>query len=114
MIDCGKCGYEEMRPEEGGGFVCGHCGKTYTKEEAEQREQALNGLNQKRKLQLILMGCCMVFLIIAATLLPGYSNGKVSNALILTVTLVCLAFFLAALAVRIRFGKDRRKLYREE
>ena len=111
MIDCGKCGYEEMRQGEDGGFVCGHCGKAYTKEEADRRELALNSLNQKRKLQLILMGCCMVFLIIGAILLPGYSNGTVSAAIILTDTLVCLALFCAALVVRLRFGKERRKLY---
>ena len=42
-----------MRQQEGGGYVCGHCGKTYTKEEAEQRQQALDRLEGLRRLQLI-------------------------------------------------------------
>ena len=111
MIDCGKCGYEQMRQQEGGGYVCGHCGKTYTKEEAEQRQQALDRLDGLRRLQLIFMGCTMLLLVVAAILLPGYVDGTGNNVLMYTVTGLCLAAFLAALTVRILFGRERKKLY---
>ncbi len=113
MIDCGRCGYEQMRREENG-FVCGHCGKVYTAEEAEQREQAMNRLNRKRKLQIALMGGCMLFLIICAFLLPEYVDGRIGTGLMATATAFCTAFFVAALVVRILFGKERRSLYRDE
>ena len=50
MIDCGKCGSESMRLADDT-YVCARCGKKYTKEMAEQREQALESLRRKRKLQ---------------------------------------------------------------
>ena len=110
MIDCGKCGYEQMRAEDGV-FVCGHCGKTYTKEEAAARQQALDRLTRLRRLQLVFMGVCMIFLIAAAVLLPGYANGTGNAGLMYIDTGLCLAAFLAALVVRILFGRERRKLY---
>lgn len=111
MIDCGKCGYEQMRQQEDGGYVCGHCGKTYTREEAEQRQKDLDRLSGLRRLQLIFMGCTMFLLIVAGFLLPAYVDGTGSNALMYTVTALCLAGFLAALTVRILFGRQRKKLY---
>ena len=110
MIDCGKCGQEDMREEEGV-FVCAHCGKTYTKEEAEQREKALERLNGMRRLQLIFMGVTMLFLIVGAILLPGYAAGTGNSTLIFAATILCVASFAAALVVRIRFGRERKRLY---
>ena len=113
MIDCGKCGYEMMRQEEDG-YVCGHCGRKYTREEAAAREEALGRLERKRKLQMALMAGCALFLVICAFMLPGYTKGAVTDVTMLSLTGVCLAFFVAALAVRIRFGRERRKLYSDE
>ncbi len=110
MLDCGKCGGEAFRLEDGI-YTCSACGKTYTESEARQRETALESLNKKRRLLIVLMAACMVFLIVSALLLPGYSNGTGSAAFMFAATGACTGFFVAALVVRILFGKARKRLY---
>lgn len=110
MLDCGKCGGENMRPE-GDVFVCARCGKKYTKEMAEQREQAYERLYRKRKLLIAMMGVCMFFMVVSTILLPGYADSGSHAVLIYVSTALCLAFFIAAVVVRILFGRDRKKLY---
>ena len=112
MIDCGKCGGEDFRLEDGI-YTCRSCGKTYSEDEVRQRETALDALNKKRKLLLILMAACMVFLIISAALLPGYTNGTRPAGSIFASTGACVVCFIAALVVRIQFGRDRKRLYTE-
>ena len=98
MIDCGKCGSESMRLADDT-YVCARCGKKYTKEMAEQREQALESLSRKRKLQS------------STILLPGYADSGSHAVLIIVSTALCLAVFVAAVVVRILYGKARKKLY---
>ena len=112
MMDCGHCGSDQIVMTEGV-YVCKDCGKTYSSADAEQRTHALEDLNRKRKMQLILMAVCMLFLILAAVLLPGYSENGSNAGLIIMTTAVCLIFFIAALIVRIQFGRERKKLYSE-
>ena len=112
VLDCGHCG-TEMIKQENNTYICENCGKSYTAVEAEQRSHALLKLYQKRRWQIILMAGCMVFLVIAAILLPGYSNDGRHSVIIFTATAICLLLFIAALLVRISFGKDRKKLYSE-
>ncbi len=110
MIDCGKCGSESMRLADDT-YVCARCGKKYTKEMAEQREQALESLRRKRKLQIALMGVCMLFMVVSTILLPGYADSGSHAVLIIVSTALCLAVFVAAVVVRILYGKARKKLY---
>lgn len=110
MLDCGKCGGEDLQLEEGV-YTCRNCGKTYTEAEARQREAAWVSLNKKRKLLIGLMAVCMVFLVVSAILLPGYYNGTGNAGLMYAATAACAGFFIAALVVRILFGKERKKLY---
>ena len=110
MLDCGKCGGEKMNLEDDV-YVCAECGKRYTKGEAQQREQAYENLRKKRMLLLALMGGCLLLMIISALLLPGYADSGSHAGLILATTGLCVALFIAALVVRIRFGRDRRNLY---
>ena len=112
MIDCGHCGSENIIIIDGA-YTCQDCGKTYSATDVEQRTLALEHLNRKRKMQLILMAICMVFLILTAVLLPGYSDNGSNAILIIMTTAVCLIFFIAALIVRIQFGRERKKLYSE-
>ncbi|MER2235027.1 MAG: hypothetical protein ABS901_01675, partial [Candidatus Limivicinus sp.] len=63
-------------------------------------------------LQLIFMGVTMLFLIVGAILLPGYAAGTRSSTLIFAATILCVASFAAALVVRIRFGRERKRLSR--
>ena len=106
MMDCGHCGSDQIVMIEG-------CGKTYSSADAEQRTLALENLNRKRKMQIILMAVCMLFLIITAVLLPGYSENGSHAGLIIMTTAACLISFIAALIVRIQFGRERKKLYSE-
>ena len=112
MMDCGHCGSDNLILTDGT-YTCKDCGKTYSAAEAEQRTLALEHLNRKRKMQLILMAVCMLFLILTAVLLPGYSENGSNAGLIIMTTAVCLIFFIAALIVRIQFGRERKKLYSE-
>ncbi len=110
MIDCGKCGSENLR-REGEYFVCARCGKKYTQEMAEQREQAFESLKRKRKLIIALLGFCMLFMVASTIMLPGYAATGSYSGPIYICTGLCLAFFIAAVVVRILFGKARKKLY---
>lgn len=112
MMDCGHCGSDHIFLTDGT-YTCKDCGKTYSAAAAEQRTLALERLNRKRKMQLILMAVCMLFLIVAAVLLPGYSENGSNAGLLIMTTAACLIFFIAALIVRIQFGRERKKLYSE-
>ena len=112
MMDCGHCGSDQIVMTEGV-YICKDCGKTYSSEEAEQRTLALESLNRKRKMQIIIMAVCMLFLIITAVLLPDYSENGSHAGLIIMTTAACLISFIAALIVRIQFGRERKKLYSE-
>lgn len=109
-IDCGRCGSDEMRFEDGI-YTCKHCGKTYIAEEAENRKRALGQFAQKKKLQILFMIGCMIFLVLDVILLPGYANSGANTTLLYVSTAICAGLFAAALAVRILLGKDRRKIY---
>ena len=110
-IDCGNCGSDRVQLEDGV-YRCKSCGKKYTTEEAEQRSQVLEKWGRMRKLQIILLIACFVFMVFASLLLPGYASDGSHAALIITATCICLALFIAAIVVRIRFGKIRKTLYR--
>lgn len=110
-IDCGNCGSDRVQLEDGV-YRCKSCGKKYTTEEAEQRSQVLENWGRMRKLQIILLIACFVFMVFASLLLPGYASDGSHAALIITATCICLALFIAAIVVRIRFGKIRKTLYR--
>ena len=112
MMDCSHCGSDQIVMTEGV-YICKDCGKAYSSEEAEQRTLALESLNRKRKMQIILMSVCMLFLILTAVLLPGYSENGSNAGLIIMTTAACLILFIAALIVRIQFGRERKKLYSE-
>ena len=110
MLDCGKCGSESVRME-GEGYVCARCGKKYTKEEAEQRKQAFESLSRKRKLIFYMLGCCMLFMVASTVMLPGYASTGSYAVPIYICTALCLVFFIAAVVVRILFGKARKQHY---
>ncbi len=109
MIDCGKCGAQVRL--DGDVFVCTQCGKSYTREQADERKQGLKKLDQMRKWLIALLAGCMVFLIISAILLPGYAGSGKNTGLIILTTAICLGLFLAAVVLRILFGRERKKLY---
>ena len=111
-IDCGNCGSEKVQLEDGV-YRCKSCGKKYMPEEAEQRSRDLEKWSQLRKLQIILLVACFVFMVFASLLLPGYAGDGSHAVLIITATCICLALFIAAIVVRILFGKTRKKLYRK-
>jgi uncharacterized membrane protein YvbJ len=110
-IDCGNCGSNAVQLEDGV-YRCKSCGKKYTEEAAEQRSRDLDRWSQLRKLQIILLAACFVFMVIASLLLPGYASGGSHAALIYAATAICFTLFIAAIVVRIQFGKMRKKLYR--
>ena len=112
MMDCGHCGSDQIVMTEGV-YVCKDCGKTYSSADAEQRTHALEDLNHKRKMQIVLMVFCMLCLILTAVLLPGYAENGSNAGLIITTTAISLAFFIAALIVRVQFGRERKRLYSE-
>ena len=110
MIDCRNCGSESLRLE-GESYVCARCGKKYTKEMAEQRKRAFENLNRKKKLLIAMLCCCFLFMVASTILLPGYASTGSYAILIYICTALCLAFFIAAVVVRILFGKARKELY---
>ena len=111
-IDCGHCGNDEVIQKDGI-YICSSCGKTYTPDEAIKRNRSLETLKQKRKMQIIFMVVCMVFLVLTAILLPGYSNDGSHAEQILITTALSVLFFSAALIERICFGRIRKQLYSE-
>ena len=110
-IDCGNCGSSAVQLEDGV-YRCKSCGKKYTSEEAEQRNRDLDRWSRLRKLEIILLAACFAFLVAASLMLPGYASDGRHAALIYTATAICLVLFIAAIVVRIQFGKMRKKLYR--
>ena len=111
-IDCGNCGSDRVQLEEGV-YRCKSCGKKYTPEEAEQRSRDLERWAQMRKLQIILLAACFVFMVFASLLLPGYASDGSHAVLIISATCICLGLFVAAIVTRIRYGKIRKTLYRK-
>ena len=112
MMDCGHCGSDNIILTDGT-YTCKECGKRYSATDAKQRTLALEHFNQKRTIQIILMAVCMLFLILTALLLPGYSEDGNNASLIIMTTAACLIFFIAALIVRIQLGRERKRLYSE-
>ena len=110
-IDCGNCGSNNVLLEDDV-YRCKSCGKKYTVAEAEQRNPDLQKWGQMRKVQIILLAACFVFLVLATLLLPGYASEGSHAALIISATCICLALFIAAIIARIRFGQIRKKLYK--
>ena len=109
-IDCGNCGSSKVQLEEDF-YRCASCGRKYTLAEAEERSRDLAKWDRMRKLQIILMASCFVFLVAATLLLPGYASDGSHAMLIYIATALCLALFIGAIVARIQFGRIRKKLY---
>lgn len=110
QIDCGRCGSDSVKPENGV-YTCARCGKTYTEAEAEQRAAGLARLDRLRRMQIILLIGSMVFLVADALMLPAYAETGSRAALVLVATAACVGLFVAAFVFRYRFGRLRRALY---